>query len=81
MDHVMSCFRLLTNVYCCCRSVDEFNQSIASHPSFGDVVKSKIISTKTDLKSLSRTYVEGHYSGEELLGAFQETFLNTQGCR
>jgi len=54
--------------------------SIASHPSYGDVVKSKMISTGTNLKSFSRKTVEGYYSGEVLLGAFQISDTMCPGC-
>ncbi|CBY24898.1 unnamed protein product [Oikopleura dioica] len=38
---------------CCNGQRNKFSQSIASHPSYGDVVNCKILSTETNLKSFS----------------------------
>ncbi|CBY24894.1 unnamed protein product [Oikopleura dioica] len=48
-DCPLVCF----HYFCGCEQVDEFSKSIASHPSFGDVVESKMISKKNNLKSFS----------------------------
>jgi hypothetical protein len=66
------CFKCLLSICCGPQEMPEQARYIASHPSFGEVVNSKLISQKYCCPACYNNTIEGYYSGEQLLGAFHE---------